>query len=262
MRIPCRNGIGRRLDLLLLLALAVELAACNQPSGQGCLDVHALTLVLPGLPASWASVDGLMFRVEWRDERGVRQSACAAPGSSLEVEFVRGLAQEVLAVPVLRGRALRPAGARYPADLEAGADGGLGPARLQLGWKGGWLASLSRRLAAGGHDPGAFNLARLKETLDGSDVDPWVLEPGEAARSLVAGSFRSSCVSEPRRFAVILPGSGPWLSESALAPQPVQGDDGRWTVELAEGVSLVLGPDTVLALGVDPSGKASSVVLR
>ena len=238
------------------------MAACGLPSGQGSLDVHALTLVLPDLPPSWAAADGLLFRIEWRDGGGVRKEARAAPGGSLEIELERGVAQEILAVPVFRGRELRPAGARYPADLEVGADGGLGPVRLPLCWKGGWLASLSRRLALGGYDPEAFNLARLKVVLDSVDTDPWLLEPSEAARRLVAGTFRSSLLPEPRRFTVALPGPGPWLAESAMAPQPRQGADGRWTVELPEGLSLELGPEAVLAIDVGPGGISTIVALR
>jgi len=238
------------------------MVACSQPSERGSLDVHAVTLVLPDLPPSWAKVEGFMFRVEWRDGGGVRQEAWAAPGSSLAVELERGVAQEILAVPIIRNRELRPAGTLYPAELESGYDGGLGPARLALCWKGGWLASLSRRLAKGGYDPGAFNLARLRAVLEGTDTDPWLLEPSEAARHLVAGTFRSSLLSEPRRFAVMLPGAGPWLSESALAPQPGRDANGRWTVELPEGLSLELGPDSILAIAVDPSGKASTVTIR
>jgi hypothetical protein len=119
------------------------------------------------------------------------------------------------------------------------------------------MASLSRRLVAGGYDPEAFNLARLKAVLDGANLDPWLLEPREAASRLVSGTFRSSLISEPRRFAVVLPGPGPWLLESALAPQPRAGSDGSRAVDLPEGTSLVLGPDASLAIRVDSSGKAT-----
>jgi len=264
MRILCCIQTGRRLGLpfLVLLAFAAGISACSQLSEGGSLDVHAVSLALPDLPPSWAKVDGFMFRVEWRDGGGVRQEAWAAPGSSLAVELERGAAQEILAVPIIRGRELRPAGARYPADLESGYDGGLGLARLTLGWKGGWLASLSRRLAWGGYDPGAFNLDRLRAVLEGADTDPWLLEPCEAARHLVAGTFRSSLFPEPQRFAVVLPGPGPWFSESALAPQPRQGTDGSWTAELPEGLSLQLGSEAILAIEVGASGKATTVTLR
>lgn len=251
-----------RLFRFFLPLLSVVLAACGQPFGRGSLEVHDVTLVLPGLPPSWAGAEGLRFRVEWRDGGGVRHVALAAPGSSLDVELERGVAQEVLAVPACWGRELRPAGARYPADLDPGQDGGLGPARLALGWKDGWLASLSRRLASGGNDPEAFNLARLKAVLCGADLDPWLLEPGEAARRLVSGTFRSSLIAEPRRFAVALPGPGPWLAESALAPPPCLGNDGNWSVDLPEGVSLLLGPDASLAISVDPTGNAMMAWLR
>jgi len=248
---------GVRLSRVSLLFLSAALAACGPPFVRGSLEVHAVTLVLPRLPASWAGAEGIMFRVEWRDGGGVRREALAAPGDSLDAEFERGVAQEVLAFPLCRGRELRPAGARYPADLDPGSDGGLGPARLAFGWKGGWIASLSRRLASGGYDPEAFNLARLKAVLDRSDLDPWLLEPREAAFKLVSGTFRSSLISEPRRFTVALPGPGPWLLESALAPQPRPGSDGSWAVDLPEGTSLVLGPDASLAIRVDSSGKAT-----
>lgn len=251
---------GRRVawpSVFSLLILSAVLDACGPPFGRGSLEVHAVTLVLPGLPSSWAGAEDLAFRVEWRDGRGGLRETPAAPGGSVEVELERGVAQEVLAFPLYRGRELRPAGARYPADLDPGADGGSGPARLALGWTGGWMASLSRRLASGGYDPGTFNLDRLKAVLAGGDADPWLLEPGEAARRLVSGTFRASLVAEPRRFAVALPGPGPWLLESALAPKPRQGSDGSWTADLPEGVSLVLGPGASLAISVDPSGTAT-----
>lgn len=252
-------GAAWRLGLSLLF-FAGPMEACSPPLGHGSLDVHPLTLSLPELPPSWAAAGGLMFRIEWRDGEGVLQGTLAPPGSSLEVELARGVAQEVLAVAFVQGRELRPAGARYPADLDSGPDGGLGKARLPLGWKGGWLASLSRRLASGGYDPESFNLAHLKAVLDAADMDPWLLEPGEAARRLIAGTFRSSLLSEAKRFAVGLPGTGPWLAESALAPQPRHAADGSWTVDLPEGLSLVLGEDVALAIRVDSTGK--SVIVR
>lgn len=258
----CRAGLGPGLPLLIFLALAAGLSSCSLSFGGGTLETQAVTLVLPGLPPPWGAAEGLMFRVEWRDGGGVRHTTLAAPGGSLEVELSRGAAQEVLAIPACWGSELRPAGARYPADLDPGTDGGLGPARLALGWKGGWMASLSRRLASGGYDPEAFNLARLEAILDGADLDPWLLEPGEAARRLVSGTFRSNLIPEPPRFAVALPGPGPWLAESALAPQPRPGDDGSWTVDLPVGISLVAGPDASLAIGVDASGKATIARLR
>lgn len=203
-----------------------------------------------------------MFRLEWRDGGGIPREVLAAPGSSREVGLTRGMAQEVLAVPLCWGRELRPAGARYPADLDTGPDGGAGTVRLTLRWSGGWIASLSRRLASGGYDPEYFNLARFRAILDGSDLDPWLLAPSEAALRLVSGSFRSSLFTEPRRFSVALPGPGPWLAESALAPGPLEGADGGWTVELPEGLSYVSGPDVTLAIAVDPSGTPSFVALR
>lgn len=254
-------GSGLRLGFCLFI-LAAGMASCNRPLGQGSLGTHLVTLVLPGLPLSWAGAEGLRFRVEWRDGGGVRHGALAAPGSSLEVELARGVAQEVLAFPVCRGRELRPAGARYPADLDSGPDGGLGLACLPLGWKGGWIASLSRRLASGGYDPEGFNLGRLTAILEGGEMDPWLLEPGEAAGRLVSGTFRFSLFPDPPRFPVALPGPGPWLAESALAPQPRPVADGSWIADLPEGVSIVLGPDGILAIGVDPSGESTIASLR
>lgn len=254
-----RPGAG--FFLLVILSVFGEFS-CRHSVGPDPFSVQRIVVRLPDLPPVWAATGDISFRLEWRAAGGSRGDAHAAPGASLEIELDRGESQAILAIPVLRGRELRPAGARYPADLEEGSAGGLGTCRLTLGWRRGWLAALYRTLAAGGHDPESFNLERLDAVLGSAPGDPWILDPSGVARRLVKGSFRESLFSEPLRFAVRLPGPGPWCTESALAPQPVAGEEGRWTVPLPPGISVMAGPDAALAVGVDAGGRASFAWLR
>lgn len=256
------GGCPRAGFSLLVLVSVFGSLSCSPSSGPVPLSVHRVIVSLPGLPPAWSATGGISFRLEWRDAGGGRRSAFAGPGENLELELERGEAQAILAFPILRGRELRPAGARYPADLEAGSEGGWGANRLPLGWKEGWLASLFLVLAAGGQDPESFNLERLDAVLGSGLVDPWILDPSEAAGRLVKGRFRESLFSEPKRFSVSLPGAGPWCAESALALQPLAGEGGGWTVQLPEGIAVMASPDAVLAVGVDAAGRASFAWLR
>ena len=248
-----------------LVGLAGLGLSCGLPESPGPFMEDAVLVRLPETPGAWAGAADIRFRLEWRDTGGIARSVLAGPGEEVEIVLRRGLGQEVLAYPeYIRGcgsRSLRPAGALYPYGLSGRVGGGWEGCRLELGWEEGWIASVSRRLAAGGQDPRAFNLTRLSAELASRGVDPWFIDPAEAARRLAAGNFKASLIVEPERFPVGLPAGGPWLTESALAPSPVAGPGGTWSVALPAGVSILVGPGSSLAIEVGAEGQASIVSL-
>lgn len=227
---------------LVVLCLS-SLISCDQGSA---FSSHPLLLVLPEAPAAWASLPGLSFEVEWRDEGGRRTRASASMGSRLAIRVGRGLPQAILASPRSRGRLLRPAGALYPEALAGGArEGGLD--LLALDWLGGYEASLWLLLEGGGVDPASFDLSRLADEALLRCSDPWLVDPSEAARRLVSGSFRLSLYKNGQRFSVPLPGST-WAPESPFAQAALS------SASLSAGLWRFLGTEAELVLRVDEEG--------
>ncbi|HTX72979.1 MAG TPA: hypothetical protein VMC79_09165 [Rectinemataceae bacterium] len=233
------------------------------------MGVHCLHLRLPGIPDSWAVLSPLCFRLSWRGPSGTVQRQSAMPGSTLDLVLPRGRFQALLAEPLCRGRALRPAGALYPLDLDSGSlDVPAGGAEtLRLSWLGGYLASVARELEASGLDPAAFNLTRLKTEVERRIADPWSLPATEVARRLAEGSFRADALRDPKLFPVELPGPGPWAAESPFARAPALLDAGAgspgalYGASLPAGISLFLSRDLDLMVFVDEAGAARWVRL-
>jgi hypothetical protein len=231
-----------------------------EPSSADPLEIE---LRLPAVPPSWDFLTDLSFTVRWRGGDGLLHERRAAPASTMTIDVERGASQAIVALPVTAAGALRPAGARYPADLAEGngAWGPPAPVVLALDWRGGWLGEVHRQLELRGHDPERFNLSRLGEELSEPGLDPWQLAPGSAAERLAEGRFSVRLLDPPERFPVVLPGPGPWAFESALAAPPVdEGPDG-WKMALPVGQWLLLGPESAIVVGVGEDGAALVVPL-
>lgn len=252
--------------IALVVVAAALLSACGllvDPGEQG------LSIVLPGVPPSWSALPDLAFEVEWLGAGGGPCRARAAPGSRLLVDLPRGLPQAIRARAISGGRSLAPAGALYPFDLDGPMTGPPsmdsfrdGPEELDLDWPGGYVAETAARLEAAGLEPFRFDLARLEGEVRRRVVDPWAsLPPAEAARRLAAGSFRADALREKSRFALSLPGPGPWAPESPLAAAPVEPGSGAegWLAELSEGEHRFLGPAGELRVAVEAAGGAVAV---
>jgi len=254
-----RRGSPRR--LIPLLAAPLLLVACDSLSPFGAAGIHRLVLALPVPPASWTALAGLRFRLSWRGASGEREEAVADPGAEREISVQRGRFQAILAEPFLGGRCLRPAGALYPQNIAGPAFGApIGTDRLVLDWLGGYVATAARALEEADLDAAAFNLARLGDEARTRVTDPWLLPAREAAARLAAGTFRADSFREPPRFAVSLPGPGPWAPESPFAAAP-DADGEAWTARLPSGSSFFLGQGLDLLVSVDESGAGSWVRL-
>jgi hypothetical protein len=246
-----------RLRRFYLALLCLFSCAIPDPSRE------RLLLSFPEPPPSWSFLGPLSFSLRWRDASGQGREAVMEAGGKLEIELRRGEFQAVLAYPRGGASGLAPAGCLYPESLEESDPYGREsePRRLSLSWAGGWLASVCRRLEAGGLEPERYDLEALAR-LAGS-CDPWAADPGAVALRLSEGRFRSSLVSSAPRFAVELPGPGPWAPESPLAPPPVSAADGAafpFTAELPVGTSRFVGVEEALLVSVDKEG--SSCVVR
>lgn len=235
---------------LPLLAGLAGVAACGLPFGPASRE--RLLVELPPAPEAWSGLPGLAFRLSWRDEEGRLRSAAILPGSAREVTLRRGLPQALLAEPESLGRPLRAAGALYPAGL--GGEAG----RLRLDWREGWTASVFRILEEGGDEPAAYDFGRLSRELTAAGGDPWAtLAPEVAAGLLASGRFRADRLDPPPRFPVALPGPGPWLPESPLAPAPAANPGGEGYAALLEaGFHRFYGPAATLSVQVDGEGGA------
>ena len=139
-----------------------------------------------------------------------------------------------------------PAGTLYPEALaEGGGD------ELVLDWEGGYAASVALALAGGGADPWGYDLSRLAGEALARNGDPWLLPALETARRLMASEFRIDAFKETRRWAVSLPGPGPWAPESPFAAAPA----GDCVAELPEGLWRFLGTEGELFASVDSEGR-------
>ena len=233
---------------LVLAAVSLLLVACEQISRPSS---HALRLALPVTPAAWTFLPELELEVSWRDEKGVHVVSRAPLGGALTITVERGLPQAILALPLSRDRALRPAGILYPEGLERGeTEGGIDLCRLN--WQGGYAARVWRLLESGGVDPCSFDLTRLVGEAQARCSDPWIVDPSEVARCLVASSFRLSLYKDRDSFPVILPDSA-WAPESPFAPTTDS------IVSLPTGLWRFLGSQTELLVSVDEQGEFAFV---
>jgi len=258
----------RTASATIAILACLALAACGDRLGP---EARELVLVLPEVPRSWADLPGISYEVEWIGPSGLRESAEAAPGACLAIRVPWGRSQAIRARPSSLGRPLSPAGALYPQDLawEAPAPPWIGAIaareELVLDWLGGYVAEVAACLERAGLEPSRYDLGRLKVEAGSRAADPWsALAPREVARRLAEGSFRADGLRERTRFAVALPGPGPWAPESALSDPPLpRGEDGGWEWEalLAEGTHRLIGPDGELLLSVDSSGENVAVRL-
>jgi hypothetical protein len=232
-----------------LALLAAFSASCSQPSGP--LSVQGLTVVLPPAPKAWAFLPELRISLSWREPDGRARSLLASPGSRLKIEVERGYAQALIARPSSSGRQLCPAGALYPEAL-AGKSG-KGSDELFLDWRGGYAGSIALALEGGGIDPGCFDLYRLVDGAIARSGDPWVVSPLEAARRLASLDFRIDLYNQASRRSVVLPGPGPWASESPFAAEASS------TASLSEGLWRFLGETGELLVSVDSGGRATTI---
>jgi hypothetical protein len=234
----------------LAAVAALLLSSCRRP-GWGLLpgaDERALRVVLPAAPPAWAALPGLRMTLHWRGPGGLPREASADPGSSIGIEVERGSPQAILALPEVGGEGLKPAGALYPEAL-AGGEGD----ELVLDWVGGYAASLWLALEKGGSDPAGFDLGALARAGAGRAGDPWLVAPLEAARRLAEGNFRIDLYRMPERFALELPGPGPWIPESPFAAAP---EGAALAVGLPEGLWRFVGGGAELFASVDEEGRA------
>jgi hypothetical protein len=233
---------------LVLAAASFLLVACEQISRP---NSHFLRLVLPTAPSSWVSLPELELEVSWRDEEGAHVTSRASFGGALTITVERGVPQAILALPLSRNRALRPAGILYPEGLEAGeSEGDIDLCRLD--WLGGYAARVWRLLESGGVDPCSFDITRLVSEASARCSDPWIVDPSEVARCLVASSFRLSLYKDGDSFSVILPDSA-WAPESPFASATDS------IVSLPAGLWRFLDSQTELFVSVDEQGEFAFV---
>ena len=233
---------------LVLAALSLLFIACEQISRP---NSHTLRLSLPAAPSSWAFLPELELEVSWRDEKGTCVMSRAPFGTALTITVERGVPQAILALPLSRGRALRPAGILYPEGLERGErEGDIDLCHLD--WIGGYSANLWRLLESRGVDPCSFDLTRLVDEASARCSDPWIIEPYEVARRLVSSSFRLSLYKNGDSFPVILPDSA-WAPESPFPPATDS------IVSLPAGLWRFLGSQNELFVSVDEQGEIAFV---
>jgi hypothetical protein len=255
------------LPSLAAALLAAFLTACPQAGTWarlsapfGALGEHALLVVLPAAPPSWACLADLGLSLSWKGPDGGARSARAAPGSRLRIEVERGRPQAILARPSSFGGGLCPAGALYPEAL-AGRDAGAGEDELLLDWRGGYAASVALALEGGGVDPFGYDLYALVDGALRRSGDPWLVPALEAARRLAGGNFRIDAYKRSELVSVGLPGPGPWAPESPFAPPPtVESAAGAsFSVSLPTGLWRFVGPGEELIVSVDAEGRAAMV---
>ena len=246
------HSIGIRLEAFILVHVLLSfLAACAPACGDP--GRHEFFLALPPTPAAWSRLPDLLVKVTWKTAGGGLRSALAKPGSTLRAEVDRGRPQAILALPISRGRELRPAGAFYPEGLTDGRAGDAGDL-LVLDWTGGYAASVAFALSRAGLDPWCYDLSRLAREAFARCSDPWLIPATEAARRLSALEFRLDAYKEPARHVLTLPGPGPWAPESPFENAPASS-----TVLLSEGLWRFLDSDGELILAVDAEGRAGFV---
>jgi hypothetical protein len=113
-------------------------------------------------------------------------------------------------------------------------------------------------IAGAGKDPRAFALGRLGLEAELRSVDPWSIAPQEAARRLIAGSFRADAFRLRERWAVELPGPGPWAAESPYAaPISAGAPPTAW---LEPGIHRLVGGGGELAVSVPEGGGEALLV--
>jgi hypothetical protein len=217
------------------------------------MEVQELRVILPVVPASWASLPGLKMSLAWRDPEGSLRSSETGPGSSLRIEVKRGFPQALVAQPSSLGMLLLPAGALYPEALAARAGGGETD-ELRLDWRGGYAASIASELEGGGVDPSGFDLYSLVDEAIVRAEDPWIVPPLEIARLLAEGDFRIDHYRKPKRFGFNLPGPESWAPESPFAAAPAGSAS---TVFLPEGLWRFVGRGKELFVSVDEKGRAT-----
>ncbi len=232
------------------LSLAALLASCCPCSPYGPAGRHELLLAVPSLPPTWALLPEQRMALTWRGPGGRLVSALAQPGSELSIEVERGLPQAILALPSSAGRGLMPAGALYPEGVSEGD-------RLSLDWTGGYAASLALALSGAGIDPWAYDLSRLAVEATRRCGDPWLRPALGTAEALAKRDFRIDAFGLPRRFAVSLPGPGPWAPESPFAPAGSVSGAGACVAQLPVGLWRFLGSGEELLVSVDAEGEAA-----
>jgi hypothetical protein len=245
------------MKLQALAIAALFLVSCSRSFVLPLRDVnsHALVLVLPSPPESWAGLPDLAMAVSWRDPDGRLRSTVTAPGSRISIEVERGHPQALIARPSSAGRTLSPAGALYPEALTRSRGSSYDDDRdaLYLDWIGGYAASIALALWSGGVDPWCYDLYRLADAALERSGDPWLISPLEAARRLSSLEFRIDAYKTPELMQVKLPDPCPWAPESPFAAAGTQ------VSLLPEGLWRFLGAEASLLVSVDSEGGSVTI---
>lgn len=210
---------------------------------------------MPDLPPSWpAAVD---LRLRWRDEEGRPRERALGAGELTRLLLLPGERRALLLEASYRGRALRPGGALWPDSLRLPSGPGK-PCRLFLSWEEGWVAGVLSWLEERGGGRGV-DFRRLETEASARLGDPWLVEPAFAARLLLEGRFRADTLKAGQALPLVLPGPGPWFSDSALAPRPLA-SGGSWTLSLPPGLHRWFSADLELLLSVGEEGEISCLI--
>jgi len=190
--------------------LFVQLSSCEYLRA-----IRDLTVELPRLPEPWKQcLHPDAFRVSFLDLSGsVCTRTIEGRQKLLEIETQKGFVIPVVAEPLVNGLRLPPSGGLYPID--SGSDG-----RLILKWESGFAAAVLLELASRGIAQDFINTERLcNEIKARSRGDPFNLDKVKILESLTSGSFRVTDIKPlPASFVTLIPGAGPWITESPFSP--------------------------------------------